>query len=344
MASGLAEVSLYALTPTSARTFKLAHHCISHIKDVDGVSSAAIVLAAKGGTFRLTDYDDLLKELDGVPKTATSLTLCDLGTNASNFPDFVSRLAALAKRMPVTYVDHHYLTEEAKQQIVKTGVDLRHDVRDSAAMLTFLRYKEDLPEGARLLALYGAVTDYMDTSANASQMMETFDRQFVLLECTMLAYALAKNGRDYAYPEMLVKELAKMKAPHEIDDVGKHAIEQAEVVRKLAEDVRAKGTRLGRLAYMKTGESATGNVAKLLLGAFGVPLGVAYKEKAGGVAEFSLRSTSESKIHLGKEIGMIAQKHGGSGGGHERAAGCSVPSSEVQGLLADLEALLRQAS
>jgi len=321
----------------------LAHHCISHIKDVDGLSSAALVLAAQGGTFRLTDYDDLLREIDAIPAAATSVTLCDLGTNASNFPEFVARLAALAKRMPVTYIDHHYLTEEAKQQIVKTGVDIRHDVRDCASMLTYLTYKESLPEGARLLALYGAVTDYMDTSANASQLMETFDRQFVLLECTMLAYALAKNGRDYAYPEMLVEELSLMKAPHSIDNVGQEALEQAEVVRNLADEVRSKGTRLGKLAYMKTSESATGNVAKLLLGAFGVTLGVAYKEKAGGVAEFSLRSTSQSGIHLGKEIGMISQKHGGSGGGHDKAAGCSVPASEVQGLLRDLEARLEAA-
>jgi single-stranded-DNA-specific exonuclease len=320
------------------------HHCISHIKDVDGLSSAALVLAARGGTFRLTDYDDLLEEMDAVPSSATGVTICDLGTNSSNFSEFVAKLSALAKRMPVTYVDHHYLTEEAKERIVQAGVDLRHDVRDCASMLTYLAYKESLPEGARLLALYGAVTDYMDTSANASRMMETFDRQFVLLECTMLAYALAKNGRDYSFPEMLVRELALMKAPHSIDDVGREALEQAEVVRQLTEDVRAKGTRLGRLAYMKTSESATGNVAKLLLGAFGVPLGVAYKEKAGGVAEFSLRSTSESKIHLGKEIGIIAQKHGGSGGGHEKAAGCSVPTAEVEGLLKDLESRLSAAS
>ena len=318
----------------------MAHHCISHIKDVDGLSSAALVVAAKGGTFRLTDYDDLLKEIDAVPPSATSVTICDLGTNASNFPEFVAKLAGLAKRMPVTYIDHHYLSEDAKQEILKTGVELHHEVRDCASMLTYLTYKGSLPEGARLLALYGAVTDYMDTSANASKMMETFDRQFVLLECTLLSYALAKNGRDYAYPETLVRELAMMKAPHTIDEVGKDALEQAEVVTRLAEEVRSKGTRLGRLAYMKTEQSATGNVAKLLLGAFGVPLGVAYKEKSGGTAEFSLRSTSESKIHLGKEIGLIAQRHGGSGGGHEKAAGCSVPSSEVQGLLADLESRL----
>ncbi len=319
------------------------HHCISHIKDVDGLASAALVVAAEGGTFRLTDYDDLLREMDAVPASATGVTICDLGTNASNFPEFLGRLAALAKRMPVTYIDHHYLTEEAKQQILETGADLRHDIKDCSAVLTYLTYKGGLPEGSRMLALFGAVTDYMDGSANAGRMMETFDRQYVLLESTMLSYALAKNGRDYAYVEMLVKELALMKAPHSIDSVGKEALEQAETIRLLAEDVRSKGARLGNLAYMKTDESATGNVAKLLIGAFGVPVGVAYKEKPGGTAEFSLRSTSECNVHLGKEIGVIAQKHGGSGGGHERAAGCSVPASEVQGLLADLASRLGSA-
>jgi len=324
-----------------AGTFDLAHHCISHVKDVDGVASAALVVAAKGGTFRLTDYDDLLKEIDSAPASATGVTICDLGTNASNIDEFVARLGALAKRMPVAYIDHHYLTDEAKKRIIGAGVELHHDIVDCSAVLTYIAYKGRLPAAARLLALYGAVTDYMDGSASASRMMETFDRQFVLLESTILSYALAKNGRDLSYPDMLVRELALMKAPHSIDEVGREALEQAEVIRRLAEEVKSKGTRLGMLAYMKTGESSTGNVAKLLIGAFDVQLGVAYKEKAGGIAEVSLRSTTESKIHLGKEVGVIAQKHGGSGGGHERAAGCSVPSTEVQGLLADLEKRLQ---
>ncbi|MDA4118305.1 MAG: DHHA1 domain-containing protein [Thaumarchaeota archaeon] len=318
----------------------MPHHCISHIKDVDGVASAALVFAAKGGTFRLTDYDDLLKEMSAIPGTIDGLTICDLGTNVSNFPDFLESLQALARRMPVTYIDHHYLTAEAKEQILSLGVDLHHDSADSAAMLTYMAYKNDLPVDAKMLALYGAVTDYMDGSPNASRIMETLDRQFVLLEGTLLSYALARNGRDYAYLEMLVKELADMKVPHTIEKVGESALQQAEKIRLLAEEVRKKGTRLGMLAYMETDESATGNIAKLLLGAFDVPLGVAYKEKPGGIVEVSLRSTSSSRTHLGKEIGAIAQRHGGSGGGHEKAAGCSIPLSEFQGVLMELESLL----
>ena len=321
----------------------MAHHCISHVKDIDGVSSAALVIAAKGGTFRLTDYDELLKELDAVPASATGLTICDLGTNASNFPDFEARLAALAKRIPVTYIDHHYLNDDDKARVRRTGVDLRHDVRDCASMLTYATYRDALPQAASMLALFGAVTDYMDASENASRIMETQDRQYVLLESTLLAFALAKNGAEYSFAEMLVKELAQMKAPHTIGGVAEGAEAQAEVVRLLAETVRAKGVRMKRLAYMRTEESSTGNVAKLLLGAFEVPVGVAYKVKATGRAEFSLRGTSESRIHLGKEIGAIAQRHKGSGGGHEKAAGCSVPAEEAEGLLKDLDARLSAA-
>ncbi len=321
----------------------MPNHCISHIKDVDGLASAALVVAAKGGTFRLTDYDDLIKELDAIPTTADGVTICDLGTNASNFPVFLGRLESLAAKMRVTYIDHHYLTEEAKKQILDAGVELHHDTEDSAAMLTYMAYKDELPAAAGILALYGAVTDYMDGSANAGRIMETLDRQFVLLEATLLSYALAKNGRDYRFLETLVEELARMKTPHTIDRVGEAALQQAEAIRQLSEEVRTKGTRLGRLAYMATSESATGNVAKLLLGAFDVPVGVAYKDKPGDVVEVSLRGTSASGVHLGREIGPIAQRHRGSGGGHEKAAGCSVPRSELQGLLKDLESLLESA-
>jgi single-stranded-DNA-specific exonuclease len=318
----------------------LPHHCISHVKDIDGLSSAALVVAAKGGTFRLTDYEEVIRELDAVPFSATGLTICDLGTNTSSFPEFVARLAGLASRMPVTYIDHHYLTEEDSAKIRKTGVDLRHDVRECASMLTYITYRDALPQSASILALFGAVTDYMDGSENASRMMEVQDRQYVLLESTMLAFALAKNGADYPFAEMLVKELAQMKTPHAIDGVARDAVEQAETVRLLAEEVKARGTRMNGLAYMRTEERSTGNVAKLLLGAFGVAVGVAYKVKPTGRAEFSLRGTSESGIHLGKEIGAIAQRHNGSGGGHEKAAGGSVPVGEVDGLLRDLNARL----
>ena len=52
------------------------------------------------------------------------------------------------------------------------------------------------PPESSYLALFGAVTDYLDSSPLAGKMMERFDRQFVLLESTLLSYAISNQGRE----------------------------------------------------------------------------------------------------------------------------------------------------
>jgi nanoRNase/pAp phosphatase (c-di-AMP/oligoRNAs hydrolase) len=54
----------------------------------------------------------------------------------------------------------------------------------------------------------------------------------------------------------------------------------------------------------------------------------------------SLRSTSECKIHLGRTIDGIARRLGGNGGGHRKAAGCRVPVSKADTMLAELSEIV----
>ena len=318
----------------------MVNHCISHVKDADGLCSAALTLAAKGGSFSLADYDQLIVELDAIPRDTTELVLCDLGTDPSRFPDFRDRVGALTKRLSVTYIDHHYLSEEMKKELVELGIRIVHDVDECSSMLTYSTFKALLPTASKYLALYGAVTDYMDSSPLAGKMMERFDRQFVLLESTLLSYSISNNGRHPEYLEGLVRALSRMEVPHTIKGVSEAALRQAETVRKLEGEVGSKGHVLGKLAYMETEQSSTGNVAKLLLGAFSVQVGLSYRAKPDGRVEMSLRCTSECRIHLGQTISEIAGRHGGNGGGHAKAAGCTVPVAEVLPVLTELEGRL----
>jgi single-stranded-DNA-specific exonuclease len=318
----------------------LSSHCISHVKDADGLCSAALALAAKGGTFRLTDYDDLIGELGRIPSEATQLVLCDLGTDPSRFPEFKMRIGELVKRLKVTYIDHHYMTAEMKTELESLGIRVVHSVDECASMLTYVTFRGSLPAEYSYLAMFGAVTDYLDSSPLAGKMMERFDRQFVLLESTMLSYAIANQGRDARYLETLVEALSRMQMPHTIQGVSAYALKQAETMRTLEAEVGRKGSVMGKLAYMETDQSSTGNVAKLLLGAFNVQVGVSYRAKQGGRVEVSLRCTSECRIHLGQTISEIAAKHQGNGGGHARAAGCTIPEAEVIQVLRELEARL----
>ncbi len=307
--------------------------CISHVKDVDGLGSAALVVAATGAEVLLSDYDELLDKLRRVPADAERFVLCDIGADNANLDGFLKEIRRICGHAEVTYVDHHYMSDSTKRRLRAAGVRLVHDDEECSSMLTHRIFSSSLPERARLIALCGAVTDYMDGSPMARKMMEQADRQFVLLESSMLAYALGRKGGEPGFPEMVVRELSKMKHPHEIQGVPQLAVEQLEAVARLGEEVKKEGKRLGRLAYMVTTQHSTGNIAKLLIGAFEVPVGVALNEKQAGWYEVSLRCTSECKVHLGRTIDAVANKLGGNGGGHKMAAGCRIPASKVDEML-----------
>ena len=306
------------------------------MKDVDGLGSAALVSAATGAKVLLSDYDDLLVNLAQVPQEIKKFILCDLGADNANLDGFLKEMKGISERADVIYIDHHFMSQTTKYRLRRCGVRLVYDERECSSMLAYMTFRHSLPEQARLIALYGAVTDYMDGSPMATRYMEKVDRQFVLLEATMLAYAVGRKGAQDDFPELVVSELAKMKYPHEIAGVPHLATDQLTEVAQLTEHIKAQGTRMGRLAYMTTKQHSTGNIAKLLIGAFDVSVGVAMKEKQRGWYEVSLRSTSECKVHLGRTIDRIASKLGGNGGGHRKAAGCRVPIAKVRLMLSEL--------
>ncbi|MDA4122916.1 MAG: DHHA1 domain-containing protein [Thaumarchaeota archaeon] len=311
--------------------------CLSHVKDIDGISSAALVRASTRSEFMLVDYDSLFDALENLPEGLEDLYVCDLGTDQSRFAAFVDILGRLSRTIRITYIDHHYLAPEDRAALKRLPIELVHNVGDCAGMLTYLHFKDSLPPEAAMVALYAAVTDYMDDSKKAKAIMQTYDRHMIMLESSLLSYALAKNGKDPEYPRMLVAKLAEMRLPHQIPGVVEEAIAQADVVARLIGRVKHEGKMLENVAYCETKQTSTGLVAKLLLGAFGAPVGVAFKRKAPERVEMSLRCTSKCEVHLGKTIGAIAAKHGGSGGGHARAAGCTVPASEMLKVIRELD-------
>ena len=315
-------------------------YCLSHKKDVDGLGSGSLAVAATGGKIILSDYDDLVENLKRIPDDADRVVISDLGADSADFPEFLAEIKRMAAHAKVTYIDHHFMSDEVRRKVEGTGVQLVHDVTECASILTYRTFKDVLPDRAKLLALYGAVTDYMDDAPVAKQMMERTERHFVLLEATMLSSALGNKSGEAGYPEKLVGELSKMKHPHEIEGVPEAAVAQLVKEAHLVDEVRAAAKTRGRLAYVVMEGYSTSIVANVVLGTFDVLVGVAMKEKQPGFYEVSLRSVNESKVHLGQTIGKIAAQLGGSGGGHKKAAGCRIPTSRADEMI---DALVKEA-
>ena len=296
--------------------------------------------AATGADVLLTDYAKLTRSLASVPRDANRVVICDLGVGSADSDAFVERLVILCRTAEVTYVDHHFLSEAAKRRLVHCGIDLVHDIGECASILTYQRFKASLPEKARMVALLGAVTDGMDDRPRAAKLMERGDRQFVLLEATLLSHALSFVGARGKFQQFVVRELAKMKQPHEMEGVTQYALKQLAVEQRLSVEVKRLGHRIGKLAYIETTQYSSLIVANLLRGVFEVPVGVAMKAGRDGWCEIILSGTSECKVHLGRTIGRIAAELGGSGGGHELASGCRIPMGMKRQMLKELAASL----
>lgn len=302
--------------------------CISHAKDVDGLVSAAFVRAAEDAEVILADYDDLLPTLKALPKPG-HLYICDLGLSENRVEEFLTALNRFCDDGEVTYIDHHPIPDGAEARLREKGVKLIHSLAECTALLTYEELKSKLPPDAFLFAAYAAVTDYRDDSEKAKQLMERFDRQYILLEATALSYTVGRRGKDMKAIYRIMRDLANFKHPHEIKDVFTDAQKHARATMRLFRTISRNGKKLRNLAYAVSKERAGGIVAHVLIGAMETNVGMALKDEGDGYMEASLRATSACTTHVGKLVSSSAAKVGGFGGGHPRAAGAKFPKDKL---------------
>lgn len=313
--------------------------CISHGKDADGICAAALVRMATGSETIPSDYGDVLEVLRGI-ENVDELYICDLGFD-SRGTEFLQELSRISRGATVTYIDHHHMGARLRKGLESLGVRTIHSVRNCASMLAYLHFGRRLPREAGLLACYGAVTDYLDRSAEALRQIARFDRQFVLFEATILSYAIGQSSKSPERLVRLVSELSRMNHPHQIGDVPSLALQHGDEMANLIKDVRERGVKTGRIAHFQCDGAPTGGAASLLLGAFEVPVGVAYRTTRDR-CEISLRASQDSRVHLGRIAKDLAERLGGFGGGHRRACGAMISPSRLDEFLRKLEKRLEE--
>jgi archaea-specific RecJ-like exonuclease len=315
---------------------------ISHRKDADGISSAALIRHLTGAEIFLTDYADMVETLSTVGP-ADDYYICDLGSNQNTFGGFLEQMNRFLASGKVHYIDHHPLSTNSSSILENAGVELTHSVEECTSVLIYRKYEKDLKESPKMkiAACCGAITDYMDTKPFAKKIISAFDRQFLLYEATVLSFTISTIGRGSADSNTklieLSKEIAEGRLPHEIEGASEYAQTNAKRSAELIDLARKNGRKMKHFAYFLTTESATGNVANFLIGAFDVPVGIAIREEEPGYYEISLRSVDESKHDLGKIIGKITTELNTSGGGHPHASGARVKRSQLEEFLTMLD-------
>ena len=307
--------------------------CVSHEEDADGISSAALIKQAFGGQAILVDYPGMMDSMEPLRNDLSlkELFICDVGLNKKNESEFVELLAEIRKRrVKVTYIDHHDLDKKIIKQLEKLKVKVIHDTNECKTVQVYNAYKSKLNDHAAFVAACAAITDYMEDRALGSKLLQIFDRQFALISATVLTYNIVGHQNDPDYLLYLVDELSESKYPHEIPNSYEFAQIQvgklAEIISKVKKSMKIKKN----LGYMEITDSGASGAVNFVLGLSGKDVGIAYKERVDyGIYAVSVRGSKTCKIHLGKLVNRLSTQVGGSGGGHDKACGASIPKKQI---------------
>ncbi len=316
--------------------------CLSHKEDADGISSAALIREAFGGDSVLVDYPGQMDALESIKndEKLKTLFICDLGLSNKNQDDFVKILSELRKKkVSITYIDHHDLDKKILKQLEKIKVKLIHDTNECTTVQVYSAYKSKLSQHASFVAACAAITDYMEDRPLGSKLLQIYDRQFALVNATVLTFNIVGHQKDPDYLLYLVEELADSKYPHELPNTFEFAQIQVGKLASMIGKVKKSMKMMKNLAYMEVLDSGASGAVNFVLGLSGKDVGVAYKERVDhGIYAVSVRGSKSCKIHLGRIVNPLATKLGGSGGGHDKACGAVIPKPKIKLFLKEFNA------
>jgi len=318
--------------------------CVSHKEDADGISSAALIKQAFGGDSVLVDYPGMVDALELLrnDKKLKKLFICDLGLNKQINDNFVELLTELRKkRVSVTYIDHHDIDSKVITKLKKIKVKLIHDISECTSVLVYDTFKKKLSEHSSFIAACGAITDYMENKPVASKLLQMYDRQFALVNATVLTYNIVGHQKDPDYLLYLVDELSESKFPHQIPNTFEFAQIQVGKLAEIMLNVRKSMKVSKNLAHMEVLDSGASGAVNFVLGFSGKDVGIAYKERVDkGIYAVSVRGSPSCKTHLGRLLSSVAADLGGSGGGHDKACGAVIPKRKMKKFLQEMNSRL----
>jgi len=99
----------------------------------------------------------------------------------------------------------------------------------------------------------------------------------------------------------------------------------------MRDEIAEKVQTLGKIAYVLNIEGSVAKAAIYARAETGLKIGIA-GEEVGGCIDMSLRTTDEG-VDLNRILRQVAPALGGTGGGHPKAAGATIPADNFQRFL-----------
>ncbi|MEE8168449.1 MAG: DHHA1 domain-containing protein [Candidatus Hydrothermarchaeales archaeon] len=293
--------------------------------DTDGICSAALAYSKyPEAELWISTPIGLLKDVKACNADLT--VICDLAISERDKDALFREFKRISSKGELNYIDHHPLP-----LYTLTGdlpcTKIMWDTKKSSSELTYRFLNLD---DMSHLALFGAIADYCDSTRFVVEELDFYDKRTISLEAGLLSQCLGVSRGDYSFKREIIKELANGKMPSSMQRVVRKALKASKKEWQLYDYVRENVHELEGLAVIRTpnGLSPT-KAAKFAIGAAGSPVGLSTQDRDSYV-DISVRKRYDLSLDLNHVLRTIAPRLGGSGGGHESAAGARIPKEKFE--------------
>ncbi|MBS7656559.1 phosphoesterase [Candidatus Bathyarchaeota archaeon] len=305
--------------------------------DGDGLCAGALALAANpGAQVFFTHPYGLLGDLEQV-KAQDKVIICDIALSESHLPKILDKFREIVQSGELLYIDHHPLPELLSKYELPGRI--YHSLGSSTSELVYLVFQGCLDPLLSRVAIYGAVSDYLDNTPLIGQLLKKWDKRTVYLETGILVQGLQEMKREHNFKRIIISNLANNVPPsfHSmLVDLAIQSTHREEVVfRELKEHIQTHG----EIADALNVPFSLGKTAIYTMALAGAIIGIA-GEKRGNFIDMSIR-TSEKNLDLNRLLRHVAPKYGGSGGGHPAAAGARIPEGSFSDFIKNLDEAVR---
>lgn len=308
--------------------------------DGDGIASAALSLMHIGNVKGIyITHPAGLKDDLAVVRSGDSAIITDIALSSGITRDLFFELERILKGGgELIYIDHHPLPPGITKQDVP-GMFV-HDECCSASELTYRFFKKDLNMRSfesrtfEKIALYGAISDYMDNTDWASNALSDWDKRYIYYEAGILSQGLEGMRRQYDLKREIVKAIASGEDPSSISELVVNSIFMSRNEKVLIKFVFENVKTVGRIAYVEEPPGSVPRAATYAMALSGTLIGIAI-EKKKDIAVMSVRARDPS-LKINEIMMRLAPEFGGNAGGHPTACGARVPLSNLKRFLISL--------
>jgi len=297
--------------------------------DADGICAAAIAKARfPKAEIWFTRPVSLLDDLREV-QLGDTVVITDIAIDESRKEQIFERMRELARRGEVIFIDHHHLPPNTIKKDVP-ATKLVNEIGVSASELAFKLFQRGIGQNLDRIALIGSIVDYLEDSDFVRAGLNKYDHRTIYFEACILSQALSFVGSNYGFKRDVVVDLSKGRLPSGSPELVDRAIKGTEREYRVWDYVSEHVEPEGNIAFVYDLPSGSpGKAALYALGITGADVGMCTRESNGKV-DVSVRRRVGAKLDLNVLLRHITARVGGSGGGHEGAAGATIPAESFK--------------